>query len=99
MPERKPLTAQQQAEIQAAKHTKFVELANQRVNKALAAINQTGRLANTQAYSFGKEEVQAIKLALLDEVKRISDRFGLALEGKKVEVTGGFSLDSAVVKK
>ena len=59
------------------KRTKFVELANQRVNKAVDQLRLVGNLANRASYDFTDEDARKIMKALqraLDSTKaRFSD--------------------------
>ena len=55
------------------KSTKFIELANKRVNKTIKEIQLIGNLANKQNYNYTEQQAKQIIKALqqeLDEVKQ-----------------------------
>jgi ABC-type Fe3+-hydroxamate transport system substrate-binding protein len=57
----------------SAKYTKFIELANKRVNKTIKDIQLIGNLANKQNYDYTEQQAKQIIKALqqeLDEVKQ-----------------------------
>ena len=57
------------------KASKFVELANKRVNKALKDIQLIGNLANKQNYDFTEEQAKKIIRALQQEIDQIKHAF------------------------
>ena len=58
--------------------TKFVELANKRVSRALKAIQLIGNLSNRSSYDFTEEDVSKIFKALEDEMTDCRKRFDRA---------------------
>jgi hypothetical protein len=58
------------------KRAKFVELANNRVNRALNDIRLIGNLSNRSAYEFADEDVKKIVRALQREIDVMRGRFG-----------------------
>ena len=57
------------------KRAKFVQLANQRVNKTLEQIRLVGNLSNRAAYDFTDEDVRKIVKALQKAVDATKTRF------------------------
>jgi ABC-type Fe3+-hydroxamate transport system substrate-binding protein len=57
------------------KISKFVELANKRVNKAIKDLQLIGNLSNRQNYEFTDEQVRKIIKALQQEVDAIKQNF------------------------
>jgi len=57
------------------KRAKFVQLANQRVNKALDQIRLVGNLSNRAAYDFTDEDTKKIVKALQRAVDTTKARF------------------------
>ena len=57
---------------------KFVRLANQRVSRALKAIQLVGNLSNRSNYDYSDEDVAKILKALQDEINACKKRFELA---------------------
>jgi hypothetical protein len=57
------------------KRSKFVQLANQRVTKALDQIRLIGNLSNRAAYDFNDEDVKKIVKALQKAVDGTKARF------------------------
>ena len=57
------------------KRAKFVELANKRVNKAIAQLRLVGNLSNKSAYEFTDEDTRKIVKALQKEVEAIKAKF------------------------
>lgn len=55
--------------------TKFVELAEKRVSKAIKDIRLIGNLSNKSNYSYTEEDVRKIIRALDIEVKKLKHRF------------------------
>ncbi len=55
--------------------TKFVELAEKRVSKAIKDIRLIGNLSNRSNYSYTQEDVRKIVRALKDEVDALKARF------------------------
>ena len=59
----------------SAKHEKFRELAESRVNKALSAIGRVGNLSNRQLYEWEEAEVKKIIKALKDSISEVESKF------------------------
>lgn len=57
------------------KREKFRELASNRTDKALEAIERIGNLSNQQLYEWEAAEVRKIIKALRDEVTKVEARF------------------------
>lgn len=57
------------------KRAKFVELANKRVNKAIAQLRLVGNLANRAAYDFTDDDARKIIKSLQKEVESLKSRF------------------------
>ncbi len=57
------------------KRAKFVELAQNRVNKALTQIRLVGNLANRANYEFDEEDGRKIVRALQKEVEAVKAKF------------------------
>jgi ABC-type Fe3+-hydroxamate transport system substrate-binding protein len=57
------------------KREKFLQLAENRVNKALKQISLIGNLSNKNVYEYNDEEVKKIFRALRDEIKLAESRF------------------------
>lgn len=57
------------------KRSKFVQLANQRVTKAVDQIRLVGNLSNRAAYDFTDEDVRKITKALQRAVDTMKARF------------------------
>ncbi len=70
------------------KRSKFVELANKRVNRAIKDIRLVGNLSNRAAYEFGDEDTKKIVKALQREVESLRQRFS----GTSDEADKAFSL-------
>lgn len=60
------------------KRAKFVQLANQRVTKALEQIRLVGNLSNRAAYDFTEEDTKKIVKALQKAVDTTKARFSEA---------------------
>jgi hypothetical protein len=90
--QKKEQTAQEIEAKRAAKRNRFVKVGTQRVNKAVKSIRLIGNLAKPNAYSFTAADVQDLKAVLVEETKKVLDRFTSALEGKTqtAEVTFQF---------
>ena len=58
------------------RRAKFVQLANNRVNRALNDIRLIGNLSNKSAYEYTDEDVKKIVRALQREVDVMRGRFG-----------------------
>jgi hypothetical protein len=58
--------------------TKFVELANKRVSRAIKAIQLIGNLSNRSSYDYTEEDVTRIFKALEDEMTDCRKRFDRA---------------------
>ena len=57
---------------------KFVRTANKRVNSALKAIQEVGKLANRSQYDYGQEDVDKIFASLDKEIDQCRKRFEIA---------------------
>ena len=64
---------------------KFVELANKRVNKAIAQLRLVGNLSNRAAYEFSEEDVRRIVKALQKELDSVRSRFSDNAPGADLE--------------
>ena len=71
--------------------SKFVDLANKRVSKALRDIQLIGNLSNRSNYSYSETDVEKIFKALNQEVRACRKRFDMALNSGE---TSNFSLDA-----
>ena len=67
------------------KRAKFVELATNRVNRALNDIRLIGNLSNRAAYEFTDEDVKKIVRALQRELDVMRGRFGSTGAGGESE--------------
>lgn len=67
------------------KSTKFVELANKRVNRALKDIQLIGNLANRQNYEFTDDQAKKILKALQQEIDYLKQSFLSTGESGKSE--------------
>lgn len=67
------------------KRAKFVELANNRVNRALNDIRLIGNLSNRSAYDYTDEDVKKIARALQREIDTMRGRFGTSGSGSESE--------------
>jgi hypothetical protein len=67
------------------KRAKFVELANNRVTRALNDIRLIGNLSNRSAYDYSEEDVKKIVRALQREIETMRGRFGTAGKGSDSE--------------
>lgn len=61
--------------IDEKKHQKFLELAENRTNKALDTIRLLGNLSNRQSYAYTDAEVKKMVKALRDAVSEVEQRF------------------------
>lgn len=57
------------------KRTKFVKLAEGRVQSALAAIRRLGNLSNKRSYDFDEADIRKIVKALKDAISEMERRF------------------------
>lgn len=57
------------------KSTKFIELANKRVNRTIKDIQLIGNLANRQNYEFTEEQAKKIVKALQQELDTLKQNF------------------------
>jgi hypothetical protein len=73
-----------------AEREKFVRMANKRVNSALKAIQQVGKLSNRSNYDYTQEDVDKIIASLENEVADCKKRFELAMN---VDTWVGFSIE------
>lgn len=58
------------------KRAKFIELAQNRVNKAISSIRLIGNLANRANYEFDEEDARKIVKALQKELDALKGKFG-----------------------
>ena len=65
--------------------TKFKELAEKRVVKAIKAIRLVGNLANRSNYQYSIEEANLIIETIEGETKELRRRFSEKLSSKKIE--------------
>jgi len=65
--------------------TKFVELAEKRVSRAIKDIRLIGNLSNRSNYSYTEDDVRKITKALRDEVEALKARFDA--KGGEAKVT------------
>jgi hypothetical protein len=63
------------------KRAKFVQLANQRVNRAIDQIRLVGNLANRNAYEYSDEDWRKIIKALQKSLDRTKSRFADDAQG------------------
>jgi hypothetical protein len=63
------------------KRAKFVQLANQRVNRAIDQIRLVGNLANRNAYDYTDEDYRKIMKALQKSLDRAKARFNDEAQG------------------
>jgi hypothetical protein len=61
---------------------KFVELANNRVSRALKSIQLVGNLSNRSNYDYTNEDVSKIFRAINEEINACRKRFEMASKGK-----------------
>ena len=57
------------------KEQKFMQLATNRVNKALNQIRLIGNLANKSHYSYSEEDAKKIISALENEIRTVKSKF------------------------
>ena len=73
--------------IMNIKSTKFVELANKRVNKTIKDIQLIGNLANKQNYDYTEQQAKQIIKALQQELDEVKHSFSSnTVSNKKVFV-------------
>jgi hypothetical protein len=60
----------------SAKRDKFLELANNRVNRTIKDLRLIGNLSNRSAYEYTEDDVRRIFKALQREVEVARSRFG-----------------------
>lgn len=65
------------------KASKFIELANLRVNKAIGAVRNISKLSNKNNYTYNQKQVAQIILALKKEVSAVEAAF--KSEGRDTE--------------
>lgn len=66
--------------MRQADREKFVELARNRVSKALKNIHLIGNLSNRSNYDYTEEDAAKIMRALSDEVSACRKKFDVALK-------------------
>lgn len=62
--------------IMRDKRSKFIELANNRVNRAIRDLRLIGNLSNRAAYEYKDEDVRQIVRTLQQELETLRARFG-----------------------
>lgn len=67
------------------KRGKFVELANNRVSRAIRDLRLIGNLCNRAAYDYTDDDVRQIVRALQQEVEAVRSRFGRSGEKPEAE--------------
>jgi predicted DNA binding CopG/RHH family protein len=67
------------------KRSKFIELANNRVNRAIKDLRLIGNLSNRAAYEYKDEDVRQIVRALQQELEAVRARFGRSGEKSESE--------------
>lgn len=67
------------------KRTKFVELAEARVNRALKQLELIGNLANKSNYDYDKSDYKKIFRVIDEEVKSMKRKFIDADEGNRTK--------------
>ena len=67
------------------KASKFVELANKRVNKAVKDLQLIGNLSNRQNYDFSEAQARKIIKALQSEVDAVKQNFLGAIDDNRPE--------------
>ncbi len=72
------------------KSEKFKEFAERRVNKALYAINNIGKLSNKSAYEWNDSQIKQIVTSLKAEIRAIESKF----ENSRSQNTNLFKFDS-----
>jgi hypothetical protein len=74
--------------IMRDKRAKFVELANKRVNKAIAQLRLVGNLSNKSAYEFTDDDARKILKALQKEVETLKSKFtdGAGSDGNEFQL-------------
>jgi len=60
---------------QRDKRAKFIELANNRVTRAIRDIRLIGNLSNRSAYEYSEEDIRRITKALQKEIDAVRARF------------------------
>lgn len=69
--------------VKADRREKFVELAEKRVNRALAQISLIGNLSNRSNYSYTQEDVAEIYSALRKALDEMKGRFDAQASDKE----------------
>ncbi len=69
------------------KRAKFVELANNRVNRAIKDLKLIGNLSNKAAYEYSEEDVKKIVRALQRELDTLRGRFSDSGSGGEMNFT------------
>ncbi len=67
------------------KRDKFVELATNRVNRAIKDIRLVGNLSNRANYEYGDDDAKKIVRALQRELETLKARFGDSAGGSESE--------------
>jgi len=65
------------------KHSKFVRLAEKRVNKAMDAIRSISKLSNRNHYEFSDQDLKKLTLALRRELDAMQATFAASLATKQ----------------
>lgn len=75
-------TAPKSGEKKESKRDKFKRLTNQRLSKAIKAIDQLRNLANKSQYEFSDEDRNTLHNHLTQHVNGVNAAFVAALQGK-----------------
>jgi hypothetical protein len=70
----------QEKRVRQKDRSKFVELAQKRVSKAMKDIQLIGNLSNRSNYDYTEDDVAKIMKALAEEVSACRKKFDLALK-------------------
>lgn len=70
--------------VKAAKRKKFVELAEQRTDKAVKAIEHIGKLSNKSLYEFNLKDIDNIDIALRIALDNMKAAFAGNISGFKL---------------
>jgi len=65
------------------KQAKFMELAENRVNRALNDIRLIGNLANRNNYDYSEEQAQKILAVLEGEIKSLKSKFQAEIQKRR----------------
>lgn len=82
------MTSKQTIDTKNDKNTKFIELAQKRVQGALDKLRLIGNLSDKKYYSYTEQDVKAIFDALNSELRNARLRFEKAQNKKKFRLPG-----------